>query len=156
MTAVRITMAARIMLAFLLVYVTVQSLVPAPQMPDEGLALTRWLAALVLGGAQHTDKITHFLVYGLLGFFAGASIPLQPHRADQPTFAYGLYALTALCVYGVTMEGAQHLGSIRSGDWGDALANSLGVLAGLVGFVVVALPVRRVLAAGDRPGHRPA
>ena len=119
---------ARIIFAGLLLYVSVNSLVPSPDMPDSGLALTRWLAALIFGSADQSDKITHFLAYGALGFFAGAS----------RFTAHGLIWLpgAALALYGLMIEGLQALGGSRTASWLDGLANLLGAVSGLAGFVL--------------------
>ncbi|MEO0320801.1 MAG: hypothetical protein AAF199_07925 [Pseudomonadota bacterium] len=151
MSGLRLIIGARVFLALLLTYVTAQSLVPAPDMPDEGAALARWLAALILGGAQHADKITHFLVYALLGFFAGASVPLLPHQLGNKVGRYSVYLLLALSLYGLVLEGIQHLGGVRRGDWADAFANILGAIAGVTAFLVAAWVTYRMVASRDTP-----
>ncbi|UNK51140.1 VanZ family protein [Lysobacter sp. S4-A87] len=80
------------------------------------------------------DKLEHFLAYLVLSGFA---VMLFERRRPQALAAAGLIAL------GVGLEVAQGaLTASRHADSADALANSLGVLAGLM---LVATPVSRGL-----------
>lgn len=78
------------------------------------------------------DKVEHFTAYLLLSLYAGM---LFARVRAQALAAAGLIAL------GVALEFAQaKLTDSRSGDAADALANSLGALAGLwLGRTPVAL-----------------
>ena len=114
----------------LFIYVTVNSLVAAPDIPDSGMALTRWLAALFLGSADNADKISHFLAYGALGFFAAAG----RFTGTARVWFVGLM----LALYGLIIEGAQFLGGARAGSWLDGLANMLGAISGIIGYLLLA------------------
>ena len=86
------------------------------------------------------DKVEHFLGYLLLGAWA---VMLFATRRAQAVAAAGLIAL------GVALEVAQGAWTVsRMADSADALANSLGVLAGLMlGPTPVARALLRVEAA---------
>jgi VanZ family protein len=80
------------------------------------------------------DKLEHFLAYLVL---SGYAVMLFERRRAQALVAAGLIAL------GVGLEVAQGALTVsRQADSADALANSLGVLAGLV---LAATPVSRAL-----------
>ena len=86
------------------------------------------------------DKVEHFLGYLLLGAWA---VMLFAARRAQAVAAAGLIAL------GVALEVAQGAWTVsRMADSADALANSLGVLAGLMlGPTPAARALLRVEAA---------
>ena len=87
--------------------VVVVSLLPAPDLPD----------------LQVSDKTEHFAAYALL---AAGAVQLYARRLSW--FA----VCVALALMGIGLEFAQGaLTSTRQMDAADALANSLGVLAGL-------------------------
>ncbi len=48
-----------------------------------------------------------------------------------------------LGVYGAFLEGVQGLGSVRSPELADALANAFGALAGFAGAVILAMIIAR-------------
>ena len=89
--------------------VIVLSLIPPPDLP---VPLPR-----------HADKIEHLLGYAALAF---AGLQLFAARSALVTVACGLVVL------GVGLEVAQGLlvPTVRSMDWRDAVANTLGVLLG--------------------------
>jgi VanZ family protein len=90
------------------VAVIVLSLIPPPSMPVP----------------QGTDKVEHFLAYAALSAYAAM---LFARRRAQAIAAAGLVVL------GVGLEVAQAtLTDSRMADSADALANTLGVLAGLL------------------------
>ncbi len=69
------------------------------------------------------DKVGHFLAYGLLAAWA---VWLFPGTRAQAVSALGLVAL------GVALEFAQGAWTVdRMMDWHDAVADAIGVLAGL-------------------------
>lgn len=72
---------------------------------------------------DHFDKVEHFSAYLLLSLYAGMLFARVRAQA---------LATAALIALGVALEFAQaQLTDSRSGDAADALANSLGALAGL-------------------------
>jgi VanZ family protein len=97
----------------------VVSLIPAPD----------------LGG---NDKIGHFISYAMLSAWFSL---LVEQRKSLWSILFGLI------VYGLLLEFLQGLISYRSGDLADAVANSLGVITGLVFYFS---PLRRVLRNVDR------
>ncbi len=100
--------------------VVVTSLLPASDLPPSPF--------------DGVDKVEHFLAYL---FLSGFAVMLFERRRPQALVAAGLIAL------GVGLEIAQGLLTVsRKADSADALANSLGVLAGLV---LAATPVSRGL-----------
>ncbi|HEY5802973.1 MAG TPA: VanZ family protein [Lysobacter sp.] len=83
---------------------------------------------------EGVDKLEHFLAYLVL---SGYAVMLFERRRAQALAAAGLIAL------GVGLEIAQGALTVsRQADSADALANSLGVLAGLI---LAATPVSRAL-----------
>ncbi|HEY5850044.1 MAG TPA: VanZ family protein [Lysobacter sp.] len=104
----------------MLVAVVVTSLVAASDLPPPPF--------------DGVDKLEHFLAYLVL---SGYAVMLFERRRAQALVAAGLIAL------GVGLEVAQGALTVsRQADSADALANSLGVLAGLV---LAATPVSRAL-----------
>jgi len=94
-----------------------------------GLSL---LPPIELGAPPDSDKLGHFLAYATLSAWA---VLIFRSRRAQALAALGLVAL------GIGLEFAQaHLTIARLGDPRDALANTLGVLAGFaLGFTPVSL-----------------
>jgi VanZ family protein len=82
------------------------------------------------------DKYQHALAYAILMFWWGM---LQPRRR-------WLWAL-ALPALGVGLEFVQSFMPLRHMDWGDAMANALGVA---IALVLLLTPLGRVLAWVDR------
>jgi VanZ family protein len=94
-------------------------------------------------GPEGWDKVLHFIAYfGLTGI---AAVALGRTRA-------AVWAALALAVFGGILEIVQgYVG--RDAEWGDELANILGVCAGLAaGLLTVALLRRKAMAgtAGER------
>lgn len=88
--------------------VVVASLVPVSDLPQV---------------PQGTDKVEHFVAYALL---AAGAVQLFAKRLSL------LSACTVLALLGIALEFAQgRMGLGRAMDAHDALANTLGVLAGL-------------------------
>ena len=107
-------------LAYLLTFaVGVASLIPGPD----------------VGGS---DKFFHFMTYAILS--AGFS-----QIIEQPKSLW--LVLTGLIGYGLLLEFLQGMTGYRLGDMADALANSLGVIAGLFFYQS---PLRRLLVWTDR------
>ena len=94
----------------MLVAVVVVSLLPARELPSAPFS--------------GVDKVEHFVTYALLSTYA---VMLFARRRGQALAAAGLIAL------GVALEFAQGaLTDSRAADSADALANTLGVVAGLL------------------------
>jgi len=70
-----------------------------------------------------SDKLAHFLTYAVLS--AAFSLIVEQRKSLW-------LILTGLIVYGLLLEFLQGLTGYRFEDMADALANSLGVLTGLV------------------------
>lgn len=106
-------------LAFIgLLVLAVVSLIPAPD----------------LGG---NDKIGHFFSYAILSAYLSL---LVVQRKSLWRILFGLIA------YGLLLEFMQSLTDYRSGDFADAVANSLGVITGLAFYFS---PLRRLLRKLD-------
>lgn len=95
-----------------------------------GLAL---IAALAAGSLWPTlpmpmppfswsDKFMHFIAYFLIATWFAALV--KPHKL----WLLGI----ALVVLGAGLEGAQWLGGQRHAEWADGIANTLGVVSGLL------------------------
>lgn len=127
---------ARVLFFVLLALVTWLTLAPDPGGPSGGMALTRWLAALLFGSARDADKIAHFLAYGTLGFvFALSGMRIMGAR---------LAGVVMLVAYGGLLELAQGWFTLaRTPDLLDAAANATG--AGLAFFI--GLATERVIGA---------
>jgi hypothetical protein len=94
------------------------SLIPAPDM----------------GGS---DKVAHFVAYAVLSAWFSL---LVERRKSLWLILFGLVG------YGLLLEFLQSLTSYRQGDMADAVANSLGVIVGLVFYFS---PLRRILRLID-------
>lgn len=130
---------ARALFAALLLLVTYLTVTPNPDDTEMGMALTRWLAALIFGDSALGDKVAHFLAYAMLG--ASAAL------AQVKIGGRGLYAVIALMAYGAALEGVQGMMGVRFPEFADALANSLG--AG-VGFPAAAQAMARLAPQAAR------
>lgn len=99
----------------------------------------RWLASIILGDPEASDKITHFIAYGGLGFLAVGAKFLVASRQ--------LLLIPLLGIYGIIMEQMQRLGGVREPSFLDALANCLGagcgVIGGMIAFMLLAQIIRR-------------
>ena len=97
------------------------------------------LPPIELGAPQDSDKLGHFLAYATLSTWA---VMIFRTRRAQVFAALGLISL------GISLEFAQaQLTITRLGDPRDALANTLGVLAG---FALGFTPVNMLLQNLDR------
>ena len=107
------------LLAYLFLLVLgILSLIPAPD----------------IGGS---DKIAHFAAYALVSAWFSL---LVEQRKSLWLITFGLIG------YGLLLELLQSLTSYRQGDLADAIANSLGVIVGLVFYFS---PLRRTLRQMD-------
>lgn len=97
------------------------------------------LPPIPLGGPEDSDKIGHFLAYFTLSAWA---VSIFRARGTQAM------AALALVLLGLGIEFAQaELTVTRHGDYRDAVANTLGILAGLA---LSFTPVANALQALDR------
>ena len=97
-----------------------------------GIWVFGWLLCVVLSvitppdislGVDNSDKIGHFLAYGILSAWA---VMIFQKKRSWALSAVGLIFL------GITMELAQgYLTITRMMDWHDAMANTMGVVLGL-------------------------
>lgn len=97
-----------------------------------GIWVFGWLLCVLLSmitppdislGVDNSDKIGHFLAYGILSAWA---VMIFQNKRSWALSAIGLVFL------GITMELAQgYLTSTRMMDWHDAIANTMGVVLGL-------------------------
>jgi VanZ family protein len=88
---------------FIVALIVFLSLVPAPELPDAGVS----------------DKVSHALAYGAVTlWFAGAY-----REARLTIVAAGAFAL------GLGLEGVQSLTATRAPEFGDLLANLVGIAA---------------------------
>lgn len=122
--------ATRAVFAALVLLVTFLTLTPNVDPDDGGVALTRMIAQFLFGTAAMADKVAHFLAYGALGFFAGASRLAPVGRSG--------YATIGLAAYGVGLEALQGLGGVRSPELVDAVANAAGAAAGGAAHLIAA------------------
>jgi VanZ family protein len=83
------------------------------------------------------DKLGHLFVYLVLAAWFGL---LAESRIALLWTGLGLLA------YGILIELLQSMTSFRFAEWGDVLANLIGIAIGLLVFFT---PLRRVLAAID-------
>ncbi len=109
---------SRAFFVMLLVLVTFLTLTPNPQDSGAGIGFTQWVSAQLFSDPQYSDKIGHFLAYGVL---SGAAIVAQ-----IKLFGRFFPVTILLSFYGVLLEVIQGLGGVRSAEVMDALANSLG------------------------------
>ena len=108
----------------LVVAIWIVCMIPIPETPLDEINLI--------------DKWTHFVMYGVL------TIPiwweyLRRHENAKRTSRLWIGGVLCPVVMGVLVELAQaYLTTCRSGDWVDALCNSMGVLLGvIVGLFII-------------------
>ncbi len=99
-----------------------------------GLGILSLIPAPDIGGS---DKIAHFAAYAVLS--AWFSLLVEQRKSLW-------VVLIGLIGYGLLLEFLQSLTSYRQGDIADAIANSLGVMTGLVFYFS---PLRRILRQVD-------
>lgn len=117
MTSVRFW---RVLFVVLFAVVTYLTLTPNPDDTDDGMAIMRWISAIVFGSGEFGDKVAHFSAYAALGGSAAfAGLTLLGRRS---------IVILALAAYGAALEALQGWGGVRVADAYDALSNSLGVL----------------------------
>jgi len=126
-----------------------------------GLSLWLWLwgpvlaycALIFIGSAQHdlsppdfpsSDKVAHFLEYGVLGL-----LWTRAAKASWPRWTFGWLLVSTMLFtgfYGVTDEGHQLYVPGRFSDWHDALADVCGgTIGGIFYLVSVRLQARKTV-----------
>ncbi len=108
----------------LLLLVSVLSLIPNPDDLPGGSLWAEFLAEIFFGSADHADKITHFIAYGVLAGGAGLG--------GMRVFSRRWLIVPGLILWSGLLELLQGLTQNRSPDWLDMLANSAGALTGFV------------------------
>ena len=100
------------------------------------LSLLIWVVCLIpipetpLNEISFIDKWTHFLMYAILTMV----ILWERHKASNE-LKFLPITLTIPILQGILIELAQaYLTTCRSGDWFDALCNTIGVLIGAIIF----------------------
>lgn len=97
--------------------VTVAMLWPSPDLPDIDVPMA--------------DKWAHFLVFGVLYFLW--ALALSKSAINQLTWRLAL----VLLFYGIIIEVIQQYWYVsRTGDLMDVVANSIGILLGLIAFKI--------------------
>ena len=95
-------------------------------------------------GPEGWDKVLHFIAY--FGLASIATLALGRRKA-------ALWAAFALAVFGGILEIVQgYVG--RDAEWGDELANIVGVCAGLAAGLLTLALLQRITAVGAT-GERP-
>ena len=111
---------------FVIALVIILSLAPFPEMP-------------YLQNVNLLDKWVHFVMYGGMCLVIWWEYWKQHEKIDWQHILIGAIVLP-ICM-GIMLEFMQeHLTTCRSGDWLDAVANTVGVLLG----AVVGYPIRKV------------
>lgn len=96
------------------------------------------LIRLPTGGLEVNDKLSHLVVYAVLsGWFS----LLARQRSTLAKVIVGLF------LYGILIEALQYLTGYRYAEWGDVVANMLGILLGACLFFT---PLVRILEFLDR------
>lgn len=75
-----------------------------------------------------SDKLEHFVEYGILGVLLVRAI--GGWRRSAPAARVVVIAIVIAAVYGVADEGHQYFVPGRGSDWRDALADAIGASAG--------------------------
>jgi len=122
----------------LFVLVTWLTLTPNPDETKPSLAIARIIAEILFHDQSLSDKVAHFLAYSALGGSAAfAGLSLGGRR---------VYIIAALAAYGATLEYLQGLGGVRSAEFADAIANSLGAIFSFPAALAIERLVFRVAA----------
>ena len=108
------------------------------------LVLVIWVVCMIpipetpLDEIDLIDKWTHFVMYGILTITIWWEYRRRHEKAKR-TLRLWIGGVVCPVVMGVLVELAQaYLTTCRSGDWVDALCNSLGVLLGvIVGLFII-------------------
>ena len=105
------------------VFVAVVSLVDDPSAATgSGGLVADWVSRLLFGTPDYGDKVAHFAAYAALSLVT--VLAFGRHRRSAAI------VLVLLVLFGGALELAQAAGGVRTGDWLDVLANTLGTVAG--------------------------
>lgn len=141
----QIKMILVVLLALLLAFIWLHSMMPAEDSAEEsqrvGQFLTPFLELLV-GEGNVTDhlvrKLAHFCEYGALGILAGALLLV---KKESGIFRWSYALLCALAV-AVIDESIQLLADGRGAQVQDVLLDTAGSLTGLLAVWLIAVLVR--------------
>lgn len=141
----QIKMILVVLLALLLAFIWLHSMMPAEDSAEEsqrvGQFLTPFLELLV-GEGNVTDhlvrKLAHFCEYGTLGILAGALLLV---KKESGIFRWSYALLCALAV-AVIDESIQLLADGRGAQVQDVLLDTAGSLTGLLAVWLIAVLVR--------------
>ena len=120
----------------LMLIVPYLTLTPNPDDAAVGGSVTAWLAKMILGNAQFSDKVGHFVAYAALGSAAGLG--------QLRLFNHMMLTWAALVILGIALEFGQGFIAQRSPEFLDAVANSAGVVAGAIFSLITLWGVRRL------------
>ena len=107
------------------------------------LAVTIWIVCLIpvpetpLNEINFIDKWTHFVMYGTFTIVIWREYH-RNHTDSRNGKRLVTYGIVCPIIMGILIELAQaYLTTCRSGDWFDAVCNSIGVLLGsLAGYLI--------------------
>lgn len=105
------------------------------------IGIVVWLSLAQLSGVpdfQSSDKVGHVLAYMALAFWHSQYV-----RPPGPM----VICCIGLILLGISMEWAQSLTDYRLAEWGDVVANTLGVL---IGAALGLTPLGQVLIRIER------
>lgn len=125
--------------ALLLIFVTWQTLSPDPADTEQGFAIARMIANFLFHDAALADKVGHFMAYSALGASAAfAHLQFAGRRS---------MAIVGLALYGAFLEFMQSIGGVRSPEFADAVANSLGAILSYPAALAIEAAVARLKVA---------
>jgi len=90
------------------------------------------------------DKLNHAVAFAALALAAGLAHPHRPHLR--------ITAWLALLGYGALIEGLQSLVPARTADWGDLLADAVGIAIGAALATAMSNTARTVVPANRARG----
>ncbi len=114
----------------LIVAIWVVCMIPIPETPLDNIAFM--------------DKWTHFIMYSTIVIVISAEYGRRSKQIQWPHYLTGAVLLPVIMGGLVELAQAYLTNGVRSGDWLDFLANSIGVLIGcIVGIPLAMHLVRR-------------
>ena len=107
----------------LLVFIAIVSLTDDPSdVTGGGGLIANWISGILFGTPAHGDKVAHFAAYAVSSLVT--LVAFGRHRRSAALVLFGLL------IFGGALELLQAAGGVRTGDWLDLLANTLGIMAG--------------------------